>query len=225
MNQPATAQSLEPTSAQRQRHLARIVKVYPSAILRAYCRVRMLIIRQPFLNAIGQYLPARGDVLDIGRVNIGPQEFVIDDANQDRYERDESTIEAKRNDAAAFYGSVHLPQGATITRVVMVGTDNIGGAGNQIVLQLSRTRITPTTSGNPRPDHDILAVATSTNLDAVQEIADSTIECLDNPSDPTCPVVDNTQYAYNLIAQMQHIFPGSESLIRVYAAYIEYDLP
>jgi ubiquinone/menaquinone biosynthesis C-methylase UbiE len=44
----------------------RIVAAYDDPIVRAYCRARFLIMRQRFLEEIGQYLPATGPVLDIG---------------------------------------------------------------------------------------------------------------------------------------------------------------
>lgn len=46
--------------------LVRIIQSYKNSIVRAYCRVRFVIIRQDFLNEVGQYLPQRGKVLDIG---------------------------------------------------------------------------------------------------------------------------------------------------------------
>ena len=52
--------------AQQRRYLSSIVGVFPSVILRMYCRIRLLIIGPRFLNVIAQYLPSRGDVLEIG---------------------------------------------------------------------------------------------------------------------------------------------------------------
>jgi 2-polyprenyl-3-methyl-5-hydroxy-6-metoxy-1,4-benzoquinol methylase len=46
--------------------IRRIVRSYDDAIVRAYCWARFLILRQRFLDEIGQYLPAHGVVLDIG---------------------------------------------------------------------------------------------------------------------------------------------------------------
>jgi len=43
-----------------------IVSAYDDPVVRAYCAVRFLILRQRFLEEIGQYLPADGAVLDIG---------------------------------------------------------------------------------------------------------------------------------------------------------------
>ncbi|HEV8583748.1 MAG TPA: class I SAM-dependent methyltransferase [Methylomirabilota bacterium] len=43
-----------------------IVRAYDDPVVRAYCRVRFLILRQRFLDEIGQYLPPTGPVLDIG---------------------------------------------------------------------------------------------------------------------------------------------------------------
>jgi len=46
--------------------IARVVAAYDDPVTRAYSRARFLILRQRFLDEIGQYLPADGDVLDIG---------------------------------------------------------------------------------------------------------------------------------------------------------------
>lgn len=46
--------------------IRRIVAAYDDPIVRAYCRVRFGILRQRFLDEIGQYLPDEGPVLDIG---------------------------------------------------------------------------------------------------------------------------------------------------------------
>ena len=43
-----------------------IIKSYDKPIARAYCRVRFQILRQRFLEEIGQYLPKEGRVVDIG---------------------------------------------------------------------------------------------------------------------------------------------------------------
>jgi cyclopropane fatty-acyl-phospholipid synthase-like methyltransferase len=43
-----------------------IVRAYDDPIVRAYCWARFAIMRQRFLDEIGQYLPATGTVLDIG---------------------------------------------------------------------------------------------------------------------------------------------------------------
>jgi SAM-dependent methyltransferase len=42
------------------------VESYDDWVIRAYSRVRFVILRQRFLDEIGQYLPASGDVLDLG---------------------------------------------------------------------------------------------------------------------------------------------------------------
>jgi 2-polyprenyl-3-methyl-5-hydroxy-6-metoxy-1,4-benzoquinol methylase len=52
--------------AQGRDAIAAIVRHQPDAIVRAYSRVRFLILRQSFLDAIGQYFPERGDILDLG---------------------------------------------------------------------------------------------------------------------------------------------------------------
>lgn len=68
MNPPVPSPSggFRPSAAERRQHLTRIVGVFPSLILRIYCRIRLLIMGPRFLDVIGQYLPARGDVLEIG---------------------------------------------------------------------------------------------------------------------------------------------------------------
>ena len=44
----------------------KIIRAYDDPIVRAYCWVRFGILRQRFLDEIGQYLPETGPVLDIG---------------------------------------------------------------------------------------------------------------------------------------------------------------
>jgi len=43
-----------------------VIRAYDDPIVRAYCWGRFGILRQRFLDEIGQYLPARGRVLDVG---------------------------------------------------------------------------------------------------------------------------------------------------------------
>jgi SAM-dependent methyltransferase len=43
-----------------------IIRAYDDPVVRAYCWARFWILRQRFLDEIGQYLPAAGAVLDIG---------------------------------------------------------------------------------------------------------------------------------------------------------------
>ena len=43
-----------------------IIRAYDDPLVRAYCWVRFGILRQRFLDEIGQYLPESGPVLDIG---------------------------------------------------------------------------------------------------------------------------------------------------------------
>jgi 2-polyprenyl-3-methyl-5-hydroxy-6-metoxy-1,4-benzoquinol methylase len=50
----------------RSQPIRRIVAAYDDPVVRAYCRVRFGILRQRFLDEIGQYLPDEGPVLDIG---------------------------------------------------------------------------------------------------------------------------------------------------------------
>jgi SAM-dependent methyltransferase len=46
--------------------IRRIVASYDDPIVRAYSTVRFIILRERFLEEIGQYLPAEGNVVDIG---------------------------------------------------------------------------------------------------------------------------------------------------------------
>ncbi len=46
--------------------IRRIIAAYDDPIVRTYCWARFGILRQRFLDEIGQYLPEVGDVLDIG---------------------------------------------------------------------------------------------------------------------------------------------------------------
>ncbi len=50
----------------RSEAVSRIISAYDDRIVRAYCWARFRILRQRFLDEIGQYLPSRGRVLDIG---------------------------------------------------------------------------------------------------------------------------------------------------------------
>ena len=43
-----------------------IIRAYDDPVVRAYCWARFCILRQRFLDEIGQYLPEAGPVLDIG---------------------------------------------------------------------------------------------------------------------------------------------------------------
>ena len=53
-------------SSQSPDPIAGIVASYDDTITRAYSRVRFVILRQSFLEEVGQYLPKEGRVLDIG---------------------------------------------------------------------------------------------------------------------------------------------------------------
>ena len=50
----------------RREAITRVVSAYDDPVTRAYSRARFVILRQRFLDEIGQYLPTEGDVLDIG---------------------------------------------------------------------------------------------------------------------------------------------------------------
>ena len=60
------------TSGERERSrgrreaITRVVEAYDDWMIRTYSRARFLILRQRFLDEIGQYLPDSGDVLDLG---------------------------------------------------------------------------------------------------------------------------------------------------------------
>jgi 2-polyprenyl-3-methyl-5-hydroxy-6-metoxy-1,4-benzoquinol methylase len=46
--------------------LRRIVRAYDDPVVRTYCTIRFMILRQRFLHEIGQHLPSSGQVLDVG---------------------------------------------------------------------------------------------------------------------------------------------------------------
>jgi SAM-dependent methyltransferase len=50
----------------RSETVRRIIRAYDDPVVRAYCWARFGILRQRFLDEIGQYLPDDGPVLDIG---------------------------------------------------------------------------------------------------------------------------------------------------------------
>jgi SAM-dependent methyltransferase len=50
----------------RREAIARVIGAYDDPIIRAYSWGRFMILRQRFLDEIGQYLPAEGEILDIG---------------------------------------------------------------------------------------------------------------------------------------------------------------
>ena len=50
----------------RRDSVRRIIRAYDDPIIRLYCWGRFGIVRQRFLDEIGQYLPPSGNVLDIG---------------------------------------------------------------------------------------------------------------------------------------------------------------
>ena len=50
----------------RSETIRRVIRAYDDPIVRAYCWGRFWIMRQRFLDEVGQYLPRRGRVLDLG---------------------------------------------------------------------------------------------------------------------------------------------------------------
>lgn len=55
-----------PLAATWRHPIRRIIASYENLAIRLYSRVRFTILRQPFLEEIGQYLPDRGKILDVG---------------------------------------------------------------------------------------------------------------------------------------------------------------
>ena len=50
----------------RSETIRKIIRAYDDPVVRAYCWIRFGILRQRFLDEIGQYLPESGAVLDVG---------------------------------------------------------------------------------------------------------------------------------------------------------------
>ncbi len=50
----------------RSEPILRVIRAYDDWAVRSYCWVRFWILRQRFLDEIGQYLPERGTILDLG---------------------------------------------------------------------------------------------------------------------------------------------------------------
>src|SRR5947199_4302381 len=50
----------------RSEPVLKVIRAYEDRIVRSYCWGRFWILRQRFLDEIGQYLPERGRVLDLG---------------------------------------------------------------------------------------------------------------------------------------------------------------
>src|SRR5262245_50983780 len=63
MSSPSTATV---TGSMRSEAVHSVIRAYDDWIVRAYCWGRFGILRQRFLDEIGQYLPERGRVLDVG---------------------------------------------------------------------------------------------------------------------------------------------------------------
>jgi 2-polyprenyl-3-methyl-5-hydroxy-6-metoxy-1,4-benzoquinol methylase len=55
-----------PVTVSAEGALQRIVEAYDDPIVRLYCTIRFMILRERFLDEIGQYLPPAGQVLDVG---------------------------------------------------------------------------------------------------------------------------------------------------------------
>ena len=54
------------TESMRSEPILRVIRAYDDWIIRTYCWVRFWVLRQRFLDEIGQYLPERGTILDLG---------------------------------------------------------------------------------------------------------------------------------------------------------------
>jgi 2-polyprenyl-3-methyl-5-hydroxy-6-metoxy-1,4-benzoquinol methylase len=63
---PTPPPHLRPLRPAPDRLIRDIVASYESWVIRTYSRLRFVILRQTFLEEIGQYLPERGRVLDLG---------------------------------------------------------------------------------------------------------------------------------------------------------------
>ncbi|HSE04490.1 MAG TPA: methyltransferase domain-containing protein, partial [Methylomirabilota bacterium] len=50
----------------RSEAIRKVIRAYDDPVVRTYCWGRFWILRQRFLDEIGQYLPPRGRVLDLG---------------------------------------------------------------------------------------------------------------------------------------------------------------
>src|SRR5262245_64101581 len=50
----------------RSETIRNIIRAYDDPVVRTYCWARFWILRQRFLDEIGQYLPETGPVLDVG---------------------------------------------------------------------------------------------------------------------------------------------------------------
>src|SRR5438034_11398961 len=50
----------------RSETVRKIIRAYDDPVVRAYCWIRFGILRQRFLDEIGQYLPDSGAILDVG---------------------------------------------------------------------------------------------------------------------------------------------------------------
>ncbi len=50
----------------RSEPILKVIRAYDNPLVRSYCWVRFWILRQRFLDEIGQYLPERGTILDLG---------------------------------------------------------------------------------------------------------------------------------------------------------------
>ncbi len=61
---PAKADAKRTASARRM--IREIVASFDSLVTRLYSKIRFTILRQPFLDEIGQYLPKKGRILDLG---------------------------------------------------------------------------------------------------------------------------------------------------------------
>jgi SAM-dependent methyltransferase len=55
-----------PATGSRREDVLAVVRAYDRGIVRLYCWARFGILRQRFLDEIGQYLPLRGAILDVG---------------------------------------------------------------------------------------------------------------------------------------------------------------
>src|SRR5260370_10115762 len=66
VNATSCRRRAQPTGYMPSDTIRSIVRAYDDPVVRAYCWARFLVLRQRFLEEIGQYLPPAGPVLDIG---------------------------------------------------------------------------------------------------------------------------------------------------------------
>lgn len=159
----------------------------------------------------GEQGPSGPGAPDPGRVILNSSDFIPDGATVWR----DMVSPPQNGDLGFAHAAVHLPQGATITRFSILGIDDTGGADCYFQAWLMATETTLST--NPDLTRYLMASVDSTDsdIDGPREISDSSI---------LLPVVDNTEWMYNLELRMTNSSPPGTS-VWVYRAVVEYTLP